>query len=66
MMKSPLKLVSLLALLATIVPSVLFFMGMIGHEAVKWITLAGTIVWFIATPLWMGRELPLGADEVEI
>ncbi len=65
-MKSPLKLVSLLALLATIVPSVLCFMGMMGHDAVKWIALAGTIVWFIATPLWMGRELPLGADEVEI
>ncbi len=66
MMKSPLKLVSLLALLATILPSLLYFKGMMGHEAVKWITLTGTIVWFIATPLWMGRELPLGADEVEI
>ena len=65
-MNSPARLVSLLALAATIVPSVLYFMGAIGHDAVKWTTLVGTTVWFVATPLWMGRELPVDATEVEI
>jgi len=65
-MKAVAKVVSLVALAATIVPSVLYFTGMIGHEAVKWVALAGTAMWFIATPLWMGRELPVDAVEVEI
>ena len=60
------KLVSLVALAATIVPSVLYFTGLIDHDAVKWTALAGTAVWFVATPLWMGRELPVDATEVEI
>ncbi len=65
-MKSPAKIVSLIALAATIVPSVLYFTGAIGHDAVKWTALAGTVVWFIATPMWMGRELSVDATEVEI
>ncbi len=60
------KIVSLVALAATIVPSLLYYTGTIDHPAVKWTTLAGTAVWFIATPLWMGRELPVDATEVEI
>ncbi len=60
------KTVSLVALAATIVPSVLYFTGVTGHEAVKWIALFGTIAWFVATPLWMGRELPIDSSEVEI
>ncbi len=55
-MKNAAKLVSLVALAATIVPSVLYFSGAVGHDAVKWTAIVGTIVWFIATPLWMGRE----------
>ena len=60
------KLVSSIALAATIVPCLLFFAGSIAHDVVKWTALAGTIAWFIATPLWMGRELPIDAAEVEI
>jgi hypothetical protein len=60
------KLASFIALAATIVPSLLYFSGTMEHEMVKWIALLGTIVWFIATPLWMGRELPVDASEVEI
>lgn len=65
-MKTPAKIVSLIALLATIIPSMLAFAGLIGLEAVKIAALASTIVWFIATPIWMGRELPIDAGEVEI
>jgi hypothetical protein len=60
------KIVSLVALTATIVPSLLYFAGAMGHDAVKWSALAGTVVWFVATPLWMGRDLPKDAAEVEI
>ena len=60
------KLASLAALVATIIPCLMYFAGLIGHDAVKWIALAGTVTWFIATPLWMGRELPPDATEVEI
>ena len=35
-------------------------------DDVNQIMLIGTVVWFIATPLWMGRELDIDASEVEI
>jgi hypothetical protein len=60
------KIVSLIALAATTVPCLLYFGGMMSHEAVKLTALVGTIAWFIATPLWMGRELSVDAAEVEI
>ena len=50
------KLVSAIALAVTVVPSLLVFLGALGIEPMKWIALAGTIAWFIATPMWMGRE----------
>ena len=65
-MKTPAKIVSLVALSATIAPCLLYFMGVVGHDLVKWVALAGTVGWFISTPLWMGRELPVDAMEVEI
>lgn len=65
-MQTPAKLVSLIALAATIIPSVLYFTGAIEHDVVKIVALIGTVVWFIATPLWMGRELSVDASEVEI
>ena len=61
-----LKIVSLVALSATIVPCCLFFAGMIGHDTVKTLALIGTIVWFIATPMWMSRKLSPADKEVEI
>lgn len=65
-MISLLKLVSLVALLGTIVPSILCIMGLIELESVKWIAFAGTILWFATTPFWMGRQIPIDADEVHI
>ncbi len=59
------KLVSLVALVATIVPCLLYFAGWMSHGAVKLAALIGTIAWFVATPMWMGRELPTDAPEVE-
>lgn len=60
------KLVSLITLAGVIVPCWLFFAGLIGLDTVQWLSLLGTCGWFIATPLWMGRALPLDAREVEI
>ena len=65
-MKTTAKVLSLIALAATIVPCMLFAAGSIGHEMVKWIALLGTIVWFVVTPAWMGRDVPIDAAEVEI
>ncbi len=56
-MNSSAKIASYVALAASIVPSLLYFTGTIEHEAVKWTALLGAVVWFVATPLWMGREL---------
>lgn len=61
-----LKLVSLVALAATLVPSLLYFSGALTHDVVKWTVLAGTVAWFAVTPLWMGRKLGPDADQVQI
>ncbi|WP_442511974.1 hypothetical protein SH528x_003728 [Novipirellula sp. SH528] len=51
------KVASLLALAATIVPSVLCFAGLIDLSVVKTSALIGTLVWFAATPFWMSRDI---------
>jgi len=60
------KIISLIALGLVIIPSLLHFGGTIGLDAVKWAALVGTIGWFIATPIWMGRKLDPDADQVQI
>ena len=65
-MNNIVKIVSLLSLGLVVVPCLLYFAGVIGLDAVKWMALIGTIGWFIATPLWMSRDLPVDASEVEI
>ncbi len=65
-MNMPAKVVSLVALGAVILPCLLYFAGAIGLDTVKWTALSGTIGWFIATPMWMSRKLPVDATEVEI
>ncbi|MBN1911524.1 MAG: hypothetical protein JW818_17415 [Pirellulales bacterium] len=50
------QIVSWLALAGTILPSVAFLAGSVGLPSVQWTMLAATVVWFAATPLWMGRE----------
>ncbi len=59
------KLVSWVGLAATVVPCLLYYVEIIDLDAVKLITLIGTIIWFIATPLWMGRESVATANEGE-
>lgn len=52
-MRSLLQTISALSLVATILPAILFFSGALELNEVKWAMLISTVVWFIATPLWM-------------
>jgi len=49
------QLGSLAALAGTIAPPVLYFTNHMALDAAKGWMLAATIVWFVATPLWMDR-----------
>ncbi len=55
-MKSLARLISYLALAASIAPAVMFFTGGTSLRQVKLWMLAATIVWFAATPWWMDRS----------
>lgn len=55
-MRRSAQLVSALALVGTILPAVLFFIGRLDLDQVKGWMLAATAVWFVATPLWMERR----------
>lgn len=65
-MTPALKTISLVALAATILPSLMYLTGSATHDMVKWAALAGTIGWFAVTPLWMGQKLEPDADQVQI
>lgn len=60
------KLVSLITLSLVVVPCFLFFMGVISLDGVKLSALIGTVGWFVSTPMWMGRDLSIDANEVEL
>jgi hypothetical protein len=49
------RLVSLAALVGTILPSILVFNGTMDLDTAKTAMIIATVVWFVATPLWMGR-----------
>ena len=64
-MRPVLIIISLVALATTLLPGFLFFGGVIEHDMVKWLALLGTIVWFVVTPMWMGRPEEM-KDEVVV
>ena len=55
-MRSILQIISLLALIALTLPSVLFLAGRLELNMVKWIMLLATIVWFVTASLWMWKD----------
>jgi len=55
-MRRIIQTISWLALAATILPAVLFYGDKLDLDQVKQTMLVATIVWFVATSLWMGRE----------
>lgn len=54
-MRTLLQLVSAIALIATILPSILLLTGSLDLPQTKLAMLIATIIWFIVTPLWMGQ-----------
>jgi len=55
-MRIVLQILSWIALGMTAVPSMLFLGGKMDLDRVKLWMIIATILWFIVTPLWMGRE----------
>jgi hypothetical protein len=54
-MKRVVQLISLMALAATILPALMYTAGSMDLPTVKTTMLIATVVWFIATPMWMDR-----------
>ncbi len=52
-MKAAAKVLAPLALLATILPPVLFLFSAMGEGLMKLVMLCGTILWFAAAPFWL-------------
>ncbi len=55
-MRSILQIISLVALIALTLPSVIFLAGRMELNMVKWIMLLATIVWFAAATPWMWKD----------
>jgi len=55
-MKILLQLVSLVGLLLTIVPSLLYFTEVISKTNHQWLMFAGTVLWFATAPFWMNKQ----------
>ena len=55
-MRSILKVVSLLSVVALILPSILFLAGRVDLDKAKWIMLLATIIWFVTATGWMWKE----------
>jgi len=62
-MRPILQIVSLLALIALTLPSVIFLAGRLELDTVKWIMLVATVVWFVAATPWMWKDN--GTDQQE-
>ena len=55
-MRKILQLLSCIALVVTLTPAIMFMAGSMELDMVKTLMTSGTILWFIVTPFWMGRE----------
>jgi hypothetical protein len=54
-MRLLLQLLSFIGLALTIVPAVLVFTGHLAFETNQTLMLIGMVLWFGATPFWMGK-----------
>ncbi len=55
-MRLILQIISLAALIALTLPSIIFLAGGIELNMTKWIMLLATIVWFATAAPWMWKE----------
>ncbi len=66
LMNSIAKIVSLIALVITLLPCVLYFRGVMDAPQMKSTMLVGTLLWFAVTPIWMGRQPEVDDLEVQV
>ncbi len=52
-MKTSAKILAPLALVATVVPALMFALRMLGEGPMKLTMLAATVIWFAAAPFWL-------------
>ncbi len=50
-MQNILKIIGRIGLVLTIIPSILFLLGMMDLGTVKWIMIAGTVMWLGSAPM---------------
>jgi len=55
-MRPILQIVSLLALIALTLPSIVFLAGRMELNMVKWIMLLASIVWFVTATPWLWKD----------
>ena len=55
-MKPFLKLISIIGLLVTIIPSFLVFANIVTPDTNKLLMIVGTLLWFSSAPFWMNKE----------
>lgn len=59
-MKTFLKFGSLLGLMLTIYPPILFFMGDVDLDRMKWSMGIGMLLWFVTAPFWINKSVNNG------
>lgn len=64
-MRKVLMVASLLALVWLLLAAVLFFADAIPLERAKLQLLLATVLWFVVTPLWMGRSGGAGGKRTQ-
>jgi hypothetical protein len=55
-MRPILPIVSLLALIALTLPSIIFLAGRMELDTVKWLMLLASIIWFVTATPWMWKD----------
>jgi hypothetical protein len=50
-MEIALKIIGRIGLVLTLVPSFLYLFGMMELGTVKWVMIAGTVMWMVAAPM---------------
>ncbi len=55
-MRPILQIVSLLALIALTLPSIIFLAGRMELDMVKWLMLLATIIWFVTATPWLWKD----------
>ena len=55
-MKNLLKISSLIGLILSILPPILFFVGKIEMDTMKWTMGIGMVLWMVTAPFWINKQ----------